>query len=722
MIQNFMRRFFSSNFILLRILLVGLIMGCYTAPQKEERRFPYPSARKANVVENYHGTKVADPYRWMENPNDPETQAWVEAENRLTFAYLNSIPAREKIEQRLTELWDYPKYSLPRKKGDYYFYRKNEGLQNQSVLYVQEGLDGEARVLLDPNKLSEGGTIELSNTSYTEDGTILAYGLSSSGSDWQEIKIRDVASGEDYPEVLKWCKFASIAWSHENDGFYYDRFPEEGTVPKEDRNNFNRVYWHKLGTPQSEDTFVYERPDDKELGFSCHITDDGTYLILHVWHGTDRQNRVYYRELGGSEFMVRLLDEADAGYYFIDNDSSVFYFQTDLDAPRGRIIAIDTKNPNRDHWMEIVPEQSDVISYAMTVNNQFVIAYMRNARHRLLVYDVNGTPAGEIELPTLGSVNGISGERENSEMFISFTSFLYPTTAFRYDFTRGELSVYRQPEIEFDPTRYETKQVFYTSRDGTQVPMFLTHKKGLEQNGDNPTQLYGYGGFKISRTPSFSISRLVWLENGGVFVQANLRGGGEFGEEWHRAGMLENKQNVFDDFLAAAEWLIDNDYTRQSRLAITGGSNGGLLVAACLVQRPDLFGAVVCRVPVIDMLRYHKFTVGRYWTGEYGNAEENPEHFEFLYAYSPLHNVKPGVAYPPVLVTCADTDDRVVPSHAKKFTATLQEADTGTNPILVRVETEAGHGHGKPTSKIIREEADIYAFLFKTLGMELPGF
>lgn len=694
------------------------IIGCYAPPELEERVYTYPSARMADIVDDYHGTLVTDPYRWLEDPDAPETKEWVEAENGLTFSYLSAIEVRDTIEGRLTQLWNYPRYSLPRKEGERYFYWKNDGLQNQSVLYVQETLDGESRVLIDPNQLSEDGTVEVSTTAYSEDGTLLAYGLSGGGSDWQKVKILDVSTGEDSPDLLRWCKFTSIAWAHDNTGFYYDRFPEEDTVPEEDRNNYNRVYWHELGAPQSEDTLVYERPDNKELGFSSEITEDGRYHVLHVWHGTDRKNRVYYRELGGTGSFVRLLDEADAGYFFVDNDRSVFYFQTDLAAPRGRIIAIDTENAGRDQWTEIVPEQPDVLSYVRMINNQFVVAYMRNAHHQLRIFNVDGTAAGDIELPTLGSVNGISGEREDTEMFISFTSFLYPTTAFRYDFKTSQLSVYRQPEISFDRSNYETKQVFYTSGDGTQVPMFLTHRKGLELDGNNPTLLYGYGGFKISLTPSFSISRLVWLENGGVFALANLRGGGEFGEQWHQAGMLSKKQNVFDDFISAAQWLIEQGYTSTPRLAITGGSNGGLLVAACLVQRPDLFGAVVCRVPVIDMLRYHRFTVGRYWTGEYGNAEKDPEHFKFLYEYSPLNNVKKGITYPPTLVTSADTDDRVVPSHAKKFVATLQAADKGENPILIRVETKAGHGHGKPTTKIIEEWGDIYAFLFNTLGVE----
>ncbi|MBL7075711.1 S9 family peptidase [candidate division KSB1 bacterium] len=696
-------------------LLSIILAGCFRLAQVQ--KFTYPVARTDDVIEDYHGTRVADPYRWLEDPDAPEMQAWVEAQNRLTFAYLEAIPAREKIKGRLTELWNYPKYSVPRKEGNRYFFSKNDGLQNQSVLYMQKSLDAKPVMVIDPNKFSEDGTVALTNKAFSRDGTLLAYGLSSSGSDWQEIKIRDVYSVEDYEEVIKWCKFTEIAWKHDNSGFYYNRFPEPGTVPEEDRNNYNRVYWHQLGTPQSEDPLVYERPDAKELGFDPIITEDGKHLLLYVYHGTDPKNRIYYRKVESEGPFVRLLDEADARYDPIDNIGSVFYFHTDLYAPRGRVIAIDIKNPAMEDWREIIPQQDDVISSVTMVNNQFVVAYMHDAHHQLKLYDLDGTFVHRIELPTLGSIADLSGRREDTEMFFAFASFLYPTSIFRYDFIAGQLTQLYGSEINFDPSGYETKQVFYSSKDGTRVPMFITHRKGLTLDGNNPTLLYGYGGFNISITPRFSTPCLIWLENGGVYAVANLRGGDEYGEAWHQSGMLDKKQNVFDDFIAAAEWLIENEYTNPSKLAINGGSNGGLLVAACMLQRPELFGAVICRVPVTDMLRYHKFTVGRYWVPEYGNAETNPDHFKFLYAYSPLHNVKKGVVYPPILVTTADTDDRVAPLHAKKFTATLQAAATGENPILLRVETKAGHGRGKPTSKVIDEQSDIYAFLFKIFGM-----
>lgn len=676
-------------------------------------------ARKDEVVEDYHGTLVADPYRWMEDPAAPDTVAWVEAQNKVTEEYLQAVPARQPLKERLTELMDYPRYSAPYKvrKGNRYIFSKNDGLQNQAVLYLQESLEGEPRLLLDPNKFSEDGTVALSGSSFNIDGTLMVYGTSKSGSDWQELKVRKIDAGEDFPEVIQWCKFSSAAWKPDSSGFYYRRLPEPGTVAEEDSSNFTKVFWHKLGTPQSEDVLIYERPEAKELSFDPFVTEDGQFLCLHVWQGTDPRSRFYYRELGSDGEFTRLLDDFDAAYNFIDNDGSLFYFETDLDAPRRRIIAIDLTNPARENWREIIGQQADVLSFVTLVNNQFVAAYMHDAHNQLKVYNLDGSSVREIELPTLGSVGELSGRREDSEMFVGFTSFLYPTSIFRYDFATGQMTPFRESELKFDPSGFETKQVFYPSKDGTRIPLFLVHKRGLRLNGDNPTLLYGYGGFNISLTPSFAVSRLVWLENGGIFALANLRGGGEYGEEWHQAGILHNKQNVFDDFVAAGEWLIANSYTSSKKLAIQGGSNGGLLVAACMVQRPDLWGAVMCQVPVADMLRYHKFTVGRYWVSDYGNAEADPAHFKFLYAYSPVHNVKEGVAYPPTIIATADTDDRVVPAHAKKFAAALQAAHSGDNPLLVRIETKAGHGAGKPTAKVIEEQADLYAFLFKTFSM-----
>jgi len=683
-------------------------------------KIEYPEAHKGDVVEDYHGTMVADPYRWLEDPDSPETVAWVEKENKLFYDYVD-IPERKMLEERFTKLWNYPKYSLPYKKDDRYFYSKNDGLQNQSVWYMQTSLDGEPKVVIDPNKLSEDGTIALTNFELTEDGKILAYGLSTGGSDWQEIYVRDVDTGQDYDDHLEWCKFTSIAWKHDNSGFYYNRYPDPSTLPDEDQTKYNQVYWHELGTPQSDDVHIYGSEEEKELGFSPEITDDGKYLVLYVWHGTDDRNGLYFRPVSSDGDFVKLVEVGEAEYNPIDNIDNIAYIQTNLDAPKKRIIAIDLDHPARENWREILPEANDVIDFVSMVDNDLVVAYMRDAHNILKIFDKDGKFVREIELPTIGSVSGLSGRREDTEMFFGFTSFVYPFTTFRYDFNKDEAAIFRKPEVDFDPTLYETKQVFCPSKDGTKIPMFITYKKGMKLDGDNPTILYGYGGFNISLTPYFSISRLVWMDVGGVFAVANLRGGAEYGEEWHQAGMLGNKQNVFDDFIACGECLIDAKYTSTKRLAIMGGSNGGLLVTACELQRPDLFGAVVAQVPVTDMLRYHKFTVGRFWVPEYGNAEENPEDFEFLYKYSPLHNVKEGVAYPPTLVTSADTDDRVVPMHAKKFVATMQAKDAGMNPILLRVETKAGHGGGKPTTKRIEEAADTYAFLMKTFGMKMKG-
>ena len=701
------------------VISAVLCGGCQRASTTETRttKLIYPAARKDSVVDIYHGIKVRDPYRWLEDPNSSETLAWVEKQNKLTSGFLAAVPVRDKIKTRLTHLMDYPRYSSPYKQGKRYFFWKNEGLQNQYVLYLQETLDSQPRTVINPNLLSPDGTIAVTTTAVSEDGKILAYALSASGSDRQEIKIRNIDTGQDYNETLQWCRFTDIAWKHNNCGFFYNRFPDPNAVPPQDQTNYNRVYWHKLDTPQSQDQLIYEDPKNKELGFSPFITEDGKFLILHVYHGTDPNNRVYYRPVESTGPFIKLLDRANARYSFIGNTDSVFYFNTDLDAPRGRIIAIDTNSPAHDNWKTILPQTDDVIDYVALVNNSLVVAYMHDVRHQLKIYALDGAFIREIPLATLGTVAGLSGKQYDAEMFFSFTSFLFPTTNYRYDFSADELSVIQKSQIDFDPSGCETKQVFFHSKDGTRIPMFITHSKDLSLDGNNPTLLYGYGGFNGSLTPFFSSSILLWLDMGGVYAVANIRGGGEYGETWHQAGMLDKKQNVFDDFLAAAEWLIHNNYANPKKLAIIGGSNGGLLVAACMLQQPDLFGAVICQVPVTDMLRYHKFTVGRYWIPEFGSAEASLEQFKYLYAYSPLHNVKRGVKYPPILVTSADTDDRVVPAHSKKFVAVLQEKTDTKNPILLRVETKAGHGGGKPISKIIDEQADIYSFLFKTLNL-----
>ncbi len=687
----------------------------------------YPPARKSDVVDDYHGTKVADPYRWLEDVDSPETRAWVEAENRVTFAYLEQIPERERIRRRLTELWDYPKYGAPFKKGGRYFFFRNSGLQNQSVLYTQATLTAEPQVLLDPNTLSADGTVALSILAFAEDGRTLVYGTSGSGSDWQEFRVRDVATRQDRSDHLKWIKFSSAAWTHDGAGFFYSRYPEPaaGADALLDVNRNQKVYYHKLGTDQSADRLVYERPDHPDWGFSVELSADGRYAVYTVWLGTDRRNRVYYQDLGDSKQprldapVVRLLDDFDASYGFVGNSRATFFFQTDHTAPRGRIIAVDTRRPEQTAWRELVPQAPDVIEGSQIVHNTFVIRYLHDASSQLRIVALDGKPAGEITLPTLGSVVQMTGEPRDTEMFYAFTSFLYPTTIFRHDFSTGTSSVFKAPEIAFDPSSYETVQVFYRSKDGTRAPLFLTSKKGLKKDGSNATYLYGYGGFNVNMTPGFSIGVLAWLEMGGVYAQAVLRGGSEYGEDWHQAGMLDRKQNVFDDFIAAAEYLIAEGYTSPPKLAIGGGSNGGLLVGAVLNQRPELFGAAIPAVGVMDMLRFHKFTIGWAWVTEYGSADSLAQ-FPALYRYSPLHNLKPGMRVPPTLITTADHDDRVVPGHSFKYAAALQAAQTGPAPVLIRIETKAGHGAGKPTAKIIEEQTDRWAFLVHNLRMQLP--
>jgi len=705
------------------LLIVALVMTSLLDAQS----ITYPPARKGDVVDEYHGTKVADPYRWLEDVDSPETRAWVEAENRVTFAYLEQMPERERIRRRLTALWDYPKYGAPFKKGGRYFFFKNAGLQNQAVLYTQASLTAEPEVLLDPNTLSADGTVALSILAFSDDGRTMVYGTSGSGSDWQEFRVRDVMTKQDKSDHLKWIKFSSAAWTHDGAGFFYSRYPEpaSGGDPLLDVNRNQKVYYHKLGTDQSADRLIYERPDHPDWGFSVEVSADGRYAVYSVWLGTDRRNRVYYQDLGDPTKprldapVVRLLDEFDASYGFVGNGGAVFFFQTDNAAPRSRIIAVDTRKPESSAWRELVPQASDPIEGSQIVHNTFVIRYLHDASSQLRLFALDGKPAEEVRLPTLGSIVQVTGEPRDDEMFYAFTSFLYPTTIFRHDFKTGVSSVFKAPQIAFDAAGYETVQVFYRSKDGTRAPMFLTCKKGMKRDGSNPTYLYGYGGFNVNMTPGFSIGVLAWLEMGGVYAQAVLRGGSEYGEEWHQAGMLDRKQNVFDDFIAAAEYLIAEGYTSPPKLAIGGGSNGGLLVGAVLNQRPELFGAAIPAVGVMDMLRFHKFTIGWAWVTEYGSADSVAQ-FPALYRYSPIHNMKPGTRYPPTLITTADHDDRVVPGHSFKYAATLQATQAGPAPVLIRIETKAGHGAGKPTAKIIEEQTDRWAFLVYNLRMQLP--
>jgi len=687
------------------------------ASQQMMKTTSYPPARKSDQVDDYHGVKVADPYRWLEDLDSEETRAWVEAENKLTFAFLDGIPARNSIKDRLTKLWNYEKYGVPFKEGNRYFYTRNSGLQNQSVLYSVTSLEAQAQQLLDPNTLSTDGTVALSGMQISKGGKLLAYSLSASGSDWQEWKVRDVETGQDLSDDLKWVKFSGASWTRDNSGFFYSRYDEPKGDSLKDTNYFQKVYFHKIGTPQSEDTLIYERPDQKDWLFGAAVTEDGDYLIISVFQGTDSKTRVYYKDLKTKDApVVKLLDNFDAAYTFIGNDGPRFWFQTDLKASRGKVIEIDVTKPGRENWKDIVPETKESLQTATLVNHRFILNYLKDAYTQVRIHETSGKLVNEVQLPGIGSAEGFGGKATDKETFYSFTGFTTPTTIYRYDMVTGKSTIYRQPKVDFNPSDYETKQVFYTSRDGTKVPMFITHKKGIRLDGNNPTYLYGYGGFNVSLPPAFSVGNLVWMELGGVYAQPNLRGGAEYGEEWHQGGMKLKKQNVFDDFIAAAEWLIKNKYTSTSKLAIGGGSNGGLLVGAAMTQRPDLFGAAVPAVGVMDMLRFQKFTIGWAWVSDYGSSE-NAEEFKALYAYSPLHNIKSGTAYPATLVTTADHDDRVWPGHSFKFAATLQAAQAGSAPILIRIETKAGHGAGKPTSKTIEEIADRWAFLIKTLDV-----
>ena len=697
----------------------ALLAGCTQHAPPGAPRLVYPQAQKVDQVDDYHGVKVADPYRWLEDPDSPESRAWIEAENKVTFAYLEQIPARQRIRDRLTKLWNYEKYGTPFKRGQRYFYSKNDGLQNQAVLYTVDKLDGTPRMLLDPNQLSADGTVALSGIEISEDGKLMAYALSAAGSDWQEWRVRDVDTGQDRPDLLKWTKFTGASWTKDNQGFFYSRFDEP--KPGEElqaANYYQKVFYHALGAPQASDTLVYDRPDQKEWEFGAGVTDDGQYLIISISQGTERKNRLYYKSLAAPNAeVIKLLDDFDAQYEFIDNDGPLFWFFTDLDAPRGRVIAVDTRKPERANWREIIPQTDETLRGVSLVGNQFFASYLKDAHTQVQVFDLQGKPVREVELPGLGTAGGFGGKRQDTETFYSFTSFNYPGTIFRYDVPTGKSTVFRQAQVDFNPADYVTQQVFYTSKDGTRVPMFITHKKGLKLDGNNPTYLYGYGGFNVAMTPYFSVSSLVWMEMGGVYAMPGIRGGGEYGKAWHEAGMKLNRQNVFDDFIAAAEWLIANKYTRPAKLAIGGGSNGGLLVGACMTQRPDLFGAAVPAVGVLDMLRFHKFTVGWGWVSDYGSPDD-PAEFKALYAYSPLHHLKPGTHYPATLLTTADHDDRVVPAHSFKFAAALQAAQGGSAPTLIRIETKAGHGAGKPTTKRIEEQADVWAFLTRVLGMK----
>ncbi len=686
----------------------------------------YPSTRRESLVETLHGEEVADPYRWLEQLDSDEVRDWIDAQNALTFGHLDTLPGRDALEARLTELWNYERYSVPREESGRSFYLRNDGLQDHDVLYWLDEIDGEPRELIDPNAFSADGTVSLTMTSVSNDGRLIAYGRAEGGSDWQTFHVREIDSGDDTGDFLEWIKYSPAAWTADDAGFYYSRYPEPEGDPLTAPNVDHELYYHRLGDPQSESTLVYARPDRPEWRFSGEVTDDGRYLVITVREGTDRRNRVYYLDLVDPDApvidgeVVELLDDFDGGYHFIDNDGTTFYFHTTADAPRGRIIAVDLEDPARERWDTLVAERDDVIRDVTAVDDRFVVHWMRDAHSRVTVHARDGESLHEVELPAPGTVTAVRSGRDG-EMFFGFTSFLYPTTVFRVaagDDARPE--VFREPELDFDPDAYETRQVFYTSDDGTEIPMFIVYRRGAADDAPAPTLLYGYGGFNIPITPRFSVENLAWLERGGIYASANIRGGGEYGRDWHQAGVREDKQNVFDDFIAAAEYLVDEGYTTPAQLGIYGRSNGGLLVGAVLNQRPELFGAAIPAVGVMDMVRFHRFTVGAGWTPDYGNPEDADD-FAVLRAYSPYHNVRERHDYPPVLITTADHDDRVVPGHSFKYAAMLQHRQGGEHPMLIRIEDRAGHGAGMSTSMRIEEARDRLAFLAEHLGLDVAS-
>lgn len=679
-------------------------------------QFQYPVTKKVDTVDNYHGTTVPDPYRWLEDDNSEETKAWVKSQNAVTQNYLSNIPYRDKVHKRLEELWNYTRYSAPFKEGDYYYFTKNDGLQNQSVWYRQTSLGAEPEVFLDPNKLSDDGTVSLGSLSFSKKGKLFVYAIQRAGSDWQEAFIMDTKTKKKLSDNLNYLKFTGFSWKGD-EGFYYSRYPEPKEGDKMKGKNLNQtVYYHKIGTPQSEDVMIYQDKEHPQRFANSFLTEDERFLCLYTSEGTSGRE-IWVKDLASGQTDFSLLIKGFATQpNVIDNVGDKLLVRTNDGASNYKVVLIDPKNPSKDAWKEVIPEQKDVLQGVGTGGGYLFPSYLKDASTKVYQYSYDGKLVREINLPGIGSAGGFGAKKGDKEFFYSFTSYNYPTSIFKYSITSGNTSLYRKAEVKFKPEDYEVKQVFFTSKDGTKVPMFLTYKKGTILNGQNPTLMYGYGGFNANETPAFSVSNLFFMEQGGVYADVVLRGGSEYGENWHKAGMLDKKQNVFDDFIGAAEWLIKNKYTNPGKLAITGGSNGGLLVGAAMTQRPELFKVAVPQVGVMDMLRFHKFTIGYAWAVEYGSSEK-PEQFQYLYKYSPLHNLKKGVAYPATMVTTADHDDRVVPAHSFKFAAALQEANAGNYPTLIRIETNAGHGGGMPTSKRINLSTDIWSFVMSNLGM-----
>ncbi|MBX3243892.1 MAG: S9 family peptidase [Acidobacteria bacterium] len=706
--------------MLRRSCVFTLILALLAPALFAQTRYSYPPAKKIDQVDDYHGTKVQDPYRWLEDTASKDSQDWIEAQNKLADSYFASISERDALRKRLTEIWNYERISAPSKITDgFYIYSRNDGLQNQSVLYRAKSKDDAGKIFFDPNKLSADGTAALSGWTFTDDGKLWAYGVARSGSDRTEWRIMNTETGEHLADILPPNRQGSVAWLTDNSGFFYQRYPvPEAGAELRAASRFPKIYFHKLGTPVTDDKVIYERSDDGELTSGGRVTEDGKWYVISTSKGTQRMNEVHFKDLTKADApIIPLVSDRENSWSFVGNDGPVFYFRTDKDAERGKLVSVNVLARAR-IWKDVIPHGNDTLNGVQMINNQFVANYLKDAYTNIRIYDKSGKHVRDVELPGIGSAGGFGGKQDATETFYSYSSFNAPPTIYHYDMKTGKSTVFRKTPVKFDGSKYEVKQVFYTSKDGTKVPMFLSYKKGLKLDGSNPTLLYGYGGFNINQTPGFSVSRAVWMEMGGIYAVANIRGGAEYGKEWWANGAVLKKQNTFDDFIAAGEYLVKNKYTSTPKLAIQGGSNGGLLVGAVLNQRPDLWGAALPAVGVMDMVRFTEFTVGAFWKSDYGDPKD-PKEFAVLYAYSPLHNVKAGTKYPPTLVTTADTDDRVFPAHSFKYAAALQAAQAGDAPILIRIETKAGHGAGKPTAKQIEEQTDIYGFLIKSLGMSV---
>ncbi len=694
-------------------LLLGLGFG-------EEPTLKYPVSKKVDQIDDYFGTKVEDPYRWLEEMDSPGTQEWVKAQKALTDGYLASIDFRPKLEARFLELYNYERYSQPSKKGKYYIFSKNDGLQEQGVIYIQEGLEGKPGVLLDPNTLSKDSSVSLTDMSFSKDYQYLSYGISRGGSDWEEYYVMKVQSREILQDHIQWIKFSTATWFR--DGFFYSRYDE----PPKDVNKLKvkiqgqKIFYHKQGTPQSEDKLIYQDPENPGRGFLCWVPDDEKYLVITVWEGGKDQELIYYKDLQKDSPVTPVIDKLMAHFSVVDVMEDKLLVKTDDDAPNYKLILIDPKKPQKENWESILPESTDTLVSVSYVGERLIASYLKDANTQVSVFDVKGKKLHDVQLPGIGTAAGFDGKKEDNEVFYTFSSFTTPTTIYRYNIKENKSELFRQPRVKFNPADYETKQVFYESKDHTRIPMFIVYKKGLRLKGENPTLLYGYGGFNISMIPYFSISIIPLLDNGGVYAMACIRGGGEYGEKWHRAAILEKRQNAYDDFIAAAEYLVREGYTSPQRLAVNGDSNGGLLVGVVVNQRPDLFKVSIPGVGVMDMLRFQKFTIGWSWVSDFGSSDD-PEQFKFIYKYSPLHNIKAGVSYPATLVETADHDDRVFPAHSFKYIATLQEKNRGGNPMLIRIETQVGHGAGTATSKRIEQLTDKYAFIFYNMNIK-PKF